>query len=65
MKKNAPPGVVCHGLQENAFQVNQLYNVTWSNVHGLRTPNEGINQENLKFSKIIPKHCTWSILKIF
>ena len=29
-KKIAPPGVVCHGLQENAFQVNQLYNVTWS-----------------------------------
>ena len=22
----------CHGLQENNFQVNQLYNVTWSNV---------------------------------
>ena len=32
-KKIAPPGVVCHGLQENAFQVNQLYNVTWSTVH--------------------------------
>ena len=28
-KKNTPPGVVCHGLQENAFQVNQLYNVIW------------------------------------
>ena len=22
--------LVCHGPQENAFQVNQLYNVTWS-----------------------------------
>jgi hypothetical protein len=25
--------LVCHGLPENAFQVNQLYNVTWSNVY--------------------------------
>ena len=32
-KKIAPPSVVCHGLPENAFQVNQLYNVTWSIVH--------------------------------
>ena len=31
-KKITPPCVVCHGLQENAFQVNQLYNVTWSSV---------------------------------
>ena len=31
-KKIAPPSSVCHGLPENAFQVNQLYNVTWSNV---------------------------------
>ena len=31
-KKNTPLVVVCHGLQENAFQVNQLYNVTWSNI---------------------------------
>ena len=31
-KKSAPPGVVCHGLQENALQVNQLYNVTWSSA---------------------------------
>ena len=30
-KKIAPPSLVCHGLPENAFQVNQLYNVTWSN----------------------------------
>ena len=30
-KKIASPSSVCHGLQENAFQVNQLYNVTWSN----------------------------------
>ena len=29
-KKIVPLGLVCHGLQENAFQVNQLYNVTWS-----------------------------------
>ena len=33
-KKNAPPSLVCHGLPENAFQVNQLYNVTWS-IDGL------------------------------
>jgi hypothetical protein len=26
-----PLSLVCHGLQENAFQVNQLFNVTWSN----------------------------------
>ena len=32
-KKNALPSLLCHGLQENAFQVNQLYNVTWSSVH--------------------------------
>ena len=32
-KKIAPPSLVCHGLPENAFQVNQLYNVTWSNVY--------------------------------
>ena len=31
-KKIALLGVVCHGLQENAFQVNQLFNVTWSNT---------------------------------
>ena len=31
-KKIAPPSLVCHGLPENAFQVNQLYNVTWSSV---------------------------------
>ena len=30
-KKNALPSSVCHGLQEKAFQVNQPYNVTWSN----------------------------------
>ena len=34
-KKIAPPSVVCHGLPENAFQVNQLYNVTWSIVNML------------------------------
>ena len=32
-KKIALPSTVCHGLQENAFQVNQLYNVTWSIVY--------------------------------
>ena len=31
-KKNALPSSVCHELQENAFQVNQLFNVTWSNA---------------------------------
>ena len=31
-KKIALPSLLCHGLPENAFQVNQLYNVTWSNV---------------------------------
>ena len=29
-KKIAPPSLDCYGLPENAFQVNQLYNVTWS-----------------------------------
>ena len=29
-KKNTPPSLDCQGLPENAFQVNQLYNVTWS-----------------------------------
>ena len=32
-KKIGPLGLVCHGLQENAFQVNQLYNVTWSTLY--------------------------------
>ena len=32
-KKTALPSTVCHGLPENAFQVNQLYNVTWSSIH--------------------------------
>ena len=32
-KQIALPSSVCHGLPENAFQVNQLYNVTWSNVY--------------------------------
>ena len=32
-KKFGPPSLVCHGLPENAFQVNQLYNITWSNTH--------------------------------
>ena len=36
-KKIALPSTVCHGLPENAFQVNQLYNVTWSNVQLLLT----------------------------
>ena len=31
-KKIEPLCLDCHGLQENAFQVNQLYNVTWSSV---------------------------------
>ena len=31
-KKFALPSTVCPGLPENAFQVNQLYNVTWSNI---------------------------------
>ena len=31
MKKKL--SLVCHGLPENAFQVNQLYNVTWSKLH--------------------------------
>ena len=31
-KKITPPSLDCQGLPENAFQVNQLYNVTWSNV---------------------------------
>ena len=31
-KKIGPLCLVCHGLPENAFQVNQLYNVTWSIV---------------------------------
>ena len=29
-KKIEPLCLVCHGLPENAFQVNQLFNVTWS-----------------------------------
>ena len=33
-KKIAPLCLDCHGLQENAFQVNQLYDVTWSNIYG-------------------------------
>ena len=32
-KKIEPPCLVCHGLPENAFQVNQLYNITWSIAH--------------------------------
>ena len=32
-KKIGPLSLVCHGLPENAFQVNQLYNVTWSITH--------------------------------
>ena len=35
-KKNAPPSLVCHGLPENAFQVNQLDNVTWSNTQWIK-----------------------------
>ena len=35
-KKFGPLGLVRHGLQENAFQVNQLYNVTWSSAHTLK-----------------------------
>ena len=37
-KENTPTGLVCHGLQENAFQVNQLYNVTWSNLQTSLNP---------------------------
>ena len=37
-KKIGPLGLVCHGLQENAFQVNQLYNVTWSNLQTSLNP---------------------------
>ena len=32
-KKIGPLCLVCHGLPENAFQVNQLYNITWSIEH--------------------------------
>ena len=42
MKKNDPLYVTYHGLQENNFQVNQLYNVTWSNVYDLE---EGTHHE--------------------
>ena len=35
-KKIALPPTVCQGLQENAFQVNQLYNVTWSRKHAMK-----------------------------
>ena len=31
-KKNTPLSLACHRLPENAFQVNQLHNVTWSIV---------------------------------
>ena len=41
-KKNAPPSLICHGLPENAFQVNQLYNDTWSSKYLLRTFITGI-----------------------
>ena len=36
--KIALPSTVCHGLKENAFQVNQLYNVTWSNLQTSLNP---------------------------
>ena len=36
-KKITPPSLDCQGLPENAFQVNQLYNVTWSSVSRLKT----------------------------
>ena len=32
-KKIEPLCLVCHGLPENAFQVNQLYKVTWSSMY--------------------------------
>ena len=32
-KKIAPPSLDCYGLPENAFQVNQFYNVTWSTLY--------------------------------
>ena len=35
-KKIDPLCLDCHGLQENAFQVNQLFNVTWSNRHRVK-----------------------------
>ena len=38
-KKITPPSLDCQGLPENAFQVNQLYNVTWSIVHKQRKYN--------------------------
>ena len=37
-KKIALPSSVCHGLPENAFQVNQLYNITWSSHGGFSRP---------------------------
>ena len=47
-KKFASPSSVCHGLQEKAFQVNQLYNVTWSSVYPfIREPRVRI-ETNLK-----------------
>ena len=38
-KKIALPSTVCHGLPENAFQVNQLYNVKWSTNQHRHTKN--------------------------
>ena len=43
-KKIAPLCLDCHGLQENAFQVNQLYNVTWSSMYYKCTPDQ-INKQ--------------------
>ena len=49
-KKNALPSLLCHGLQENAFQVNQLYNVTWSNKHDITFLKVAHNRTSLFFS---------------
>ena len=50
-KKIGPLCLVCHGLPENAFQVNQLYNLTWSSTEVYLT----ISRWGAKVSGMIAK----------
>ena len=50
-KKITPPSVVCHGLPENAFQVNQLYNVTWSTTYLCGKYSYKRNENNFLFQR--------------
>ena len=55
--KIAPPSLICHRLPENAFQVNQLYNVTWSTVHTISAQSSQKEIKRTKSEEKLRSYC--------